>query len=176
MRRLIVSSFVSLDGVIGDPMSWASEYFDEQAVRKSLAVLQRCDAMLMGTNTYQYFAPGWSAATDPYGARITAMPKYVFSSSLTSAEWNNTIVVAADAVTAVTELKQQDGGDLVMYGYGRLAQSFLENDLVDELNIGINPVIVGHGTPIFRPGPKKAMALSAVERSATGVVTLTYSA
>jgi len=176
MRRLIVSSFVSLDGVIGDPRAWASEYFDEQAVQKSLAVLQSCDAMLMGTNTYEYFAPAWSAATDPYGARITAMPKYVFSSSLTSAEWNNTIVVSADAVAAAAELKQQDGGDLIMYGYGRLAQAFLEHGLVDELNIGIHPVIVGHGTPLFRPGPSKAMQLTAVERSATGVVSLTYSA
>jgi dihydrofolate reductase len=174
MRKLIVSSFATANGVIGTPMSWASPYFDDKAAAKSLAVLQDCDAMLMGRHTYEYFVPAWPAATDPYATCINQMTKYVFSSSLPSVEWNNSILVATDAVTAVTELKQQDGGDLMIYGYGRLAQSLLEHDLVDELSIGFFPTLGGEGTLLFRPGKDKTLHLASVEQSHTGVVTLTY--
>jgi dihydrofolate reductase len=174
MRKLIVSSFATANGVIGTPMSWASPYFDDKAAAKSLAVLQDCDAMLMGRHTYEYFVPAWPAATDPYATRINQMTKYVFSSSLPSVEWSNSILVATDAVTAVAELKQQDGGDLMIYGYGRLAQSLVEHDLVDELNIGFFPVLGGEGTLLFRPGKDKTLHLASVEQSDTGVVTLTY--
>jgi dihydrofolate reductase len=84
MRKLIVSSLVSLDGVYGDPQSWAGDYFDEQAVAASLAVLLDSDAMLMGRNTYEYFAPAWSSPSGPYLERINEMRKYVFSSTLTA--------------------------------------------------------------------------------------------
>src|SRR6516162_1153877 len=83
MRRLIVSSLVSLDGVHGDPQSWVGDYFDDQAAEESLAVLLDSDAMLMGRNTYDYFAPRWSSPSGPYLERIYQMRKYVFSSTLT---------------------------------------------------------------------------------------------
>src|SRR5258706_14427541 len=87
MRELIVSSLVSLDGVYGDPQSWASDYFDDQAAEESLAVLLDSDAMLMGRRTYEYFAPAWSAPSGPYLERINEIRKYVFSSTLTAAAW-----------------------------------------------------------------------------------------
>jgi dihydrofolate reductase len=176
MRKLIVSSLVSLDGVYGDPQSWAGDYFDEQAVAQSLAVLLDSDAMLMGRNTYQYFAPSWSSPSGPYLERINEMRKYVFSSTLTSqaVDWNNTTIIPGDPVAAVRELKEQGDGHLVIYGYGQLSQTLLENGLVDELNLVVNPVVLGSGTTLFRPGKRTNLRLVSVAERRNGVVTLSY--
>ena len=141
MRSLIVSSLVSLDGIHGDPQSWVGDYFDQQAAEQSLAVLHDSDAMLMGRNTYDYFAPRWSSPSGPYLERISQMRKYVFSSTLTAAHWNNTTIIPGDPVAAVRELKQQGDRHLVIYGYGQLAQTLLEHGLVDKLNFVVNPVM-----------------------------------
>src|SRR5260370_17812744 len=107
MRKLIVSSLVSLDGIHGDPQSWVGDYFDEQAAEQSLAVLLDSDAMLMGRNTYDYFAPAWSSPSGPYLERINEMRKYVFSSTLTAAAWTNPPIIPANPVAAVRELKER---------------------------------------------------------------------
>jgi dihydrofolate reductase len=174
MRKLIVSSLVSLDGIYGDPQSWAGDYFDEQAAAESLAVLLESDAMLMGRNTYEYFAPAWSSPSGPYLERINEIRKYVFSSTLTTADWNNTKLISGDPVAAVRELKQQGDGHLVIYGYGQLAQTLLEHGLVDELNVVVNPVILGSGTALFRPGKRTNLRLVSVKQRDNGVVTLSY--
>ena len=135
MRNLIVSSLVSLDGIHGDPQSWVGDYFDQEAAEESLAVLLDSDAMLMGRNTYDYFAPRWSSPSGPYLERIYEMRKYVFSSTLTAAERNNTTIIPGNPVAAVRELKQQGDKHLVIYGYGQLAQTLLEHGLVDKLNL-----------------------------------------
>ena len=174
MRELIVSSLVSLDGVYGDPQSWAGEFFDEQAVEESLAALLEADAMLMGRNTYEYLAPAWSNGPGPYLERINEMRKYVFSSTLTAADWNNSTIIPGDPAAAVRELKQQDGKHLMIYGYGRLAQTMLEHGLVDKLNFVVNPVMVGSGTALFRPGKRTNLRLVSVAERRNGVVTLSY--
>ncbi|MCP2336039.1 dihydrofolate reductase family protein [Actinomadura rupiterrae] len=174
MRSLIVSSLVSLDGVHGDPQSWIGDLFDEQAVEESLATLLDCDAMLMGRNTYDYFAPNWSTASGPYLERINEMPKYVFSSTLTRADWNNTTVVPGDPAAAVRELKEQGDGHLMIYGYGRLAQTLLEDGLVDRLNFVVNPVMAGSGTPLFRPGKRTDLRLVSATERRNGAITLSY--
>ena len=104
MRSLIVSSLVSLDGIHGDPQSWIGEYFDQQAAQDSLAVLLDSDAMLMGRNTYEYFAPRWSSPSGPYLQRIYQMPKYVFSSTLAVADWNNTTIFGGDPDEALPRI------------------------------------------------------------------------
>ena len=174
MRDLIVSSLVSLDGVHGAPQSWVGEYFDQQAVEESLAVLRDSDAMLMGRNTYDYLAPAWSSPSGPYLERIYEMPKYVFSSTLTAADWNNTTIVPGDPVAAVRELKAQGDRHLVMYGYGQLAQTLLEHGLVDKLNFVVNPVMAGSGTALFRPGARTSLRLVSVSQRRNGAVTLSY--
>jgi dihydrofolate reductase len=100
MRKLIVSSLVSLDGIYGDPQSWAGDYFDEQAAAQSLAVLLDSDAMLMGRKTYEYFVPAFSSPSGRYLEQINEMRKYVFSSTLTAADWNNTTIIPGDPVAA----------------------------------------------------------------------------
>src|SRR5215467_9106379 len=174
MRNLIVSSLVSLDGIHGDPQSWIGDYFDEQAAEESLAVLLDSDAMLMGANTYQYFAPAWSSPSGPYLERINEMRKYVFSSTLAAADWTNTTIIRGDPAAAVRELKQQGDGHLVIYGYGRLAQTLLEHGLVDQLNFVVNPVLVGSGTTLFRPGRRTNLRLVSVTERRNGAVILSY--
>jgi dihydrofolate reductase len=174
MRELIVSSLVSLDGVHGDPQSWIGDYFDQQAAEESLAVLLDSDAMLMGKNTYDYFAPAWSSPSGPYLERIYEIRKYVFSSTLTAAGWNNTTIIRGDPVAAVRELKQQGDRQLVIYGYGQLAQTLLEHGLVDRLTFMINPVMAGSGTTLFRPGQRTNLRLVSVTERRNGAVILSY--
>jgi dihydrofolate reductase len=174
MRKLIVSTLISLDGVFEDPRSWTGPYFDDTAAADSLAKLQESDAMLMGRGTYEYFAPAWSVATGPYPERVNEMRKYVFSRTLPTADWNNSTVVADDPVEAVAELKKQGDGHLMIYGYGRLSQTLLEHDLVDELVFAIHPVILGKGASISRPAVPRTLQLASVEQRDTGAVWITY--
>jgi dihydrofolate reductase len=100
--------------------------------------------------------------------------KYVFSSTLEHADWDNTTIVGGDAVEAVRELKAGGDGDLVAYGYGALSQALLEHDLVETLTFFIHPIVVGTGTPAFRPGMAKRLRLEHTEARSTGVVTVSY--
>ncbi|WP_225848264.1 dihydrofolate reductase family protein [Streptomyces sp. HPF1205] len=175
MRSLIVSSLVSLDGVHADPRSWVGDYFDEQAVEESLAALLDSDAMLMGRNTYDYFAPLLSSPSGPYLERINDMPTYVFSSTLTASQLrSNTTIIPGDPAPAVRELKEQGDGHLMIYGYGRLARTLLDHGLVDTLKFAVNPVMVGGGTPLFHPAKRTNLRLVSVSERRNGVVTLSY--
>ncbi|MFG6202599.1 dihydrofolate reductase family protein [Nonomuraea sp. JJY05] len=173
-RKLTVAALLTLDGVHAEPRSFAGPYFDDAAAARSLATLQSCDAMLMGRTTYEYFAPAWSAAPGAYAERINAIGKYVFSSTLVRVDWSNTTLVAGDPAETVAELKQQPGGDLMIYGFGRLPRSLLEHDLVDELVFTVFPVIAGTGTPLFRPGQQAQLELMSTKAEPTGAVELTY--
>jgi dihydrofolate reductase len=174
MRKVIESTLVSLDGVIGDPMVWANEYFDEEAVATSLAQLRVSDAMLMGRNTYEMFAAAWPASTGDYADAMNAIRKYVFSDTIADATWTNTTIVRGDVATAVRELKEQDGGDLVMYGHGPLGQALLDDGLLDELRLWIHPLFVGHGNLLSRPEATARLRLLDTEKRANGVVVVTY--
>jgi dihydrofolate reductase len=159
MRKITVGCLVSLDGVTADPQSWATAYFDEDAAQRSLAKLEAADAMLMGRGAYEYFQPAWSVAEGPYMDRINAIRKYVFSSTLDAVDWSNAEPVRGDAVETVKRLE----GDLVVYGYTRLAQALLAHDLVDELDFWIHPVMLGQMKPL---------QLVATEQRPTGVVSI----
>jgi dihydrofolate reductase len=173
-RKLTVSALTTVDGAHHNPMSFAGSYFDDEAAARSMADLESCAAMLMGRNTYEYFAHGWSNATDPYSQRINDIAKYVFSSTLVAAEWNNTTVLSGDVVGAVTDLKKQGGGDLMIYGYGQLSQTLLENGLVDELKIAIFPVMAGAGSPLFRPGQTAPLRLASTRTWPNGTMQMSY--
>jgi dihydrofolate reductase len=174
MRRLIESTLVSADGVIGDPHTWTGEHFGEEAVATALEQLRHTDAMVMGRRTYEMFSKIWAKPDNPYAAAIYGMRKYVFSSTLEQADWNNTQVVGTDVVTAVRELKLQDGQDIVLYGHGSVGQTLLEAGLIDELKLWVNPVIVGTGTLLFREGARTELRLCGTRTTGTGVVILTY--
>jgi dihydrofolate reductase len=173
-RKLVVSALTTVDGAHHNPMSFAGTYFDDAAAAQSLADLEACDAMLMGRNTYEYFAHGWSNATDPYSQRINDIAKYVFSSTLSAAAWSNSKVLPGDVVAAVAELKQQGGGDLMIYGYGRLSQTLLEHGLVDELKIAVFPVAAHAEARLSWPGRNVALRLASTRTWTNGTVQLTY--
>ncbi len=174
MRKIIESTLVSLDGVIGDPMVWANDYFDHEAQADALERLLASDAMLMGRRTYEVFAKAWPALTGEYAGRMNSIRKYVFSSTLERADWHNSTIIRGDVAAEVGKLKQQDGQDLVMYGHGPLGQTLLEHHLLDELHFAIHPVLVGRDTLLFREGEKTTLKLVATKTLGTGVVVLSY--
>jgi dihydrofolate reductase len=172
VRKIIDSAFVSLDGVTEDPRSWA--IFDSDAAAEAVQALQAYDGMLMGRGTYEYFAEVMPNETGPYADALNAIRKYVFSSTLESADWNNSTIIRGDVVTAVTELKQQGGRDLIMYGYGRLGQTLLQHHLVDELRFSVHPVLVGGRAAAGDSGKTLSLKLIGTTSSPSGVVALTY--
>lgn len=159
---VIVSSLMSADGARHAPMEWVGDLFDADAVTGSIQQLKSVDAFLMGRVSYELFAPSWSGGGDPYADALTALPKYVFSSTLERADWANTTLVRTDAVAAVRDLP----GTSLMYGFGRLAQSLLAAGLVDELHFGVHPVTVAPGRTPLR--------LLAADPMANGAVALRY--
>ena len=174
MRKIIESTLVSLDGVFSDPHTWAMEYFDQEAERHALDLLLDADAMLMGRETYEFFAAAFPHQSGNYGARINNMRKYVFSNSLAKADWNNSSIIAGDVVAAAAKLRQQEGRALVMYGHGRLTRTLLAHNLLDELKLWIHPVLLGRGTLVFHEGEKAKLKLVGTRTLGSGVVVATY--
>jgi dihydrofolate reductase len=147
MRKLIESTLVSLDGVIGSPERWSP--FDEEAAQLATAELGHYDAFVMGRVTYERFRANWAPVSgDPYIDRINAMPKYVASRTLSEVTWNAT-PLGGDIVGDVERLKAQPGKDLIKYGTSRLDDVLLRAHLVDELRLWIMPVVVGAGQRLF---------------------------
>ena len=143
-------------------------------MRDGLGQALACGALLMGRTTYEDFAKIWPRRTDPWADRINAMPKYVFSSTLEKADWNNTTIVRGDVVAEVTRLKQQEGGDLLLYGHGLLGETLLKHHLLDELDLSIYPLIVGQGKQFFRQDETATLRLVATKSFSKGIVKLTY--
>src|SRR5579884_849576 len=174
MRKVIEATLVTLDGVIGDPMTWVNGYFGKQAQEVALAQLQVSDALLMGRHTYEMFAAMSEAGTGAYNEKLKSIRKYVFSSTLQRADWNNSHIIRGNVADAVGRLKQEDGQDLVFYGHGPLGQTLLEHHLLDELRLWIHPLLVGSGTLLFRQSEKTTLKLVETKTLEQGVVVLTY--
>ncbi len=174
MRKVIESTLISVDGVIGDPHIWTGEHFGQEATARALEQLRHTDAMLMGRHTYELFSRMWAAPTDEYAAAIHHLPKYVFSSTLREASWHNTTVVNGDVAGTVRALKQRDGQDILVYGHGPVGAELLAEGLLDELRLWIHPVVVGSGRPFFVDGVRAELATADVQTTATGVVIVTF--
>ena len=176
MRSLVNSTYTTLDGVIRDPQDWPSlGGFTDDGGRLQSALLERCDAVLMGRRTYEGFAPVWSARTgDPFGDRMNALPKYVVSTTLTDPTWNNTTVVAGDPVAAVRALKEQPGGDIVQYGFGPVSHALLAAGLIDELRLWVHPFLTGTEGLLHHPGSAGRFELAEVTTLGSGIVVLDY--
>lgn len=174
MRKVIEYTLVSVDGVFsGAALQRFLEYRDDAYLRDGLGQLLACDAMLMGRTTYEIFAKIWPGSAHPWAGRINAMTKYVFSSALARADWNNSTIVRGDPGAQVTKLKQQEGGDLLIYGHGLLAETLLDRQLLDVLDVSIHPMVAGSGDLLFREGQHVNMKLAAV-KGFSKIVKLTY--
>jgi len=150
------------------------DYRDEEVTRDALERLSGSDAMLMGRGTYELFAATWPGQTDEFAQRMNGIRKYVFSSTLAGADWSNSTIVRGDVLAEVTKIKEQDGRDLALFGHGRLAQTLLENGLIDELRLSVHPVLAGAGLPQFSNGRKTPLKLVSAKTFTTGVVVLSY--
>jgi dihydrofolate reductase len=181
MRKIINSTYISLDGVIEDPHLWPpTGPDDETSGGIQTDLLLACDAVLMGRRTYEGFAPVWPTRSgDPYSDHINTMPKYVVSSTLTDPEWTNTSVISGDPVAEIKRLKQAPGKDIVQYGFGVLSHALMQHGLLDELRLWVHPLFVGKARPedlIYRDGPPAIFELRDATALESGNVVLTYAA
>ena len=180
MRQLINSTYITLDGVVEGPHLWPALKggTSDEGDTIQTDLLQTCDIVLMGRRTYEGFAPAWSSrGGDPYSDRINAMRKVVVSNTLTDPQWNNTEVIAGDVVGRVRDLKDDDGGDIVQYGFGDVSRLLLEHGLFDQLQLWIRPQLVGPGDVgdlLYRPGTAATFELVNSRVLSNGIVLATY--
>ena len=179
MRKIINSTYISLDGVIEEPHLWPpTGPGDGAGDRIQTELLLGCDALLMGRRTYEGFAPVWPTRSgDPASDHINSMRKYVVSSTLRDPEWTNTTVIDGDPVGAIARLKEEPGKDMVQYGFGQLSHALMERGLLDELRLWFHPLFVGKGGPddlIYRDGPLTMFELRDTTPLKSGIVILSY--
>jgi dihydrofolate reductase len=186
MRKLVVSEFVSLDGVMEDP--GGAEDYDRggwsfriprgpEGDRFKLDELFAADALLLGRVTYEGFAAAWPDISDDQGfaERMNGMAKYVVSSTLEQAAWNNSTVISGDLAAAITELKRQPGANILVAGSARLVSALIELDLVDEYRLMVYPVLLGAGKRLFADGRQAApLHLREAITVDSGVMMLVY--
>jgi dihydrofolate reductase len=186
MGSIVVTEFVSLDGVIEAPgggedykhAGWTFEISrGDEGDKFKLDETLESDALLLGRRTYEGFAAAWPDRTDEYGFadKFNSMPKYVVSSTLTNADWNNSTILGGDVVEEVRKLKDEVDGMIVVHGSAQLVQALIENDLVDELRLMVFPVVLGTGKRLFgETDDKKSFKLVDSKVVGDGVAILTY--
>jgi dihydrofolate reductase len=191
--RIVVSEFMSLDGVVQAPGGakedtdggfahggWSMPFFDPEAMGAAIGeVMDATDALLFGRRTWQTMAAAWPGrAGDPFADRMNEIPKYVASRTLSQDDlsWNNsTLLPAADVITAVEDLRAKDGKDIQVMGSANLVRTLIGHDLVDEYRLMIEPIVLGGGKGIFPDdGNARALELVATSTSSTGVHICTY--
>ncbi len=182
--KLVVSEFISLDGVIEGPgpndpyehAGWTMQYGCEELMKFKFDELMASDALLLGRITYEGFASAWPSMQDEAGFadKMNSMPKYVVSSSLKKAEWQNSQVISENIVARIKELKEQAGGDLLVNGSSKLVTTLVNNGLVDEYRLLVYPIVLGTGKRLFVDVNKSQLRLAEVDSFKTGVVLLNY--
>jgi dihydrofolate reductase len=178
MRKIVWSEYISLDGVVEEPGKWSIPYFSDDLAEYKSDELAASDTLLLGRITYEGFAAAWPKLEDVEGdfaVRMNTLPKYVVSTSMSEAGWNNSRVIRDSVPEAVADLKRQDGGDILIGGSGALAQTLIAHDLIDEIRMLVHPVTVGEGARLFAGATEQTrFALSGTKTFESGVVALTY--
>jgi dihydrofolate reductase len=179
MGRIVVTEFVSLDGVMEDPGGaedfkyggWAFEFSrGDDGDQFKLDETMGADALLLGRKTYEGFAAAWPERDGEFADKFNSMPKYVVSSTLSDPEWTNSTVLQGDLGEEVERLREKHDGDVVVHGSAQLAQALLERDLVDELRMMVFPVVLGGGKRLFgETGDKKPLRLTDSKTVGDGV-------
>lgn len=177
MRKVIVSTYATLDGRVDDLQDWSVSYNDSGIADYHTELLENCDGLLLGRKTYEAFAAIWPPRSGelPYIDKINSMPKYVASTTLHDLRWENSHLIDGDVVESVAAMKRQAGQDLVLFACPSLMYSLLEHDLIDEYRILFHPVLLGKGRTLLQDVAKR-VDLELVDTSviASKVVVLTY--
>jgi len=187
MRKVTAGLYITLDGVIeapgsGDPTlpgksGWSEPFTNDEIGALILNQIDNCDALLLGRKTYQGFAAFWPSVPDenPFGYRMNNTPKYVVSTTLNSVEWKNSTLLKGNLADEINRLKQQPGKNISMTGSCELVFSLLQQNLLDELQLMICPVVLGVGKRLFKESDvTKSLKLADSRTFSTGVVLLTY--
>jgi dihydrofolate reductase len=184
MGRIVVTEFVSLDGVMEDPGGaedfehggWSFEFSrGDEGDKFKLDEALESEALLLGRVTFEGFADAWPSREGEFADKFNSMPKYVVSSTLEEPEWNNSMVLKGDLADEVSRLKQDLDGDIVVHGSAQLAQALLDQGLVDELRLMVFPVVLGSGKRLFGDtSDKKPLKLTDSKTVGDGVAILTY--
>src|SRR6266446_1820170 len=176
MRKVIVSEYVTLDGVMEEHGGWSFGFGGAEQQQYKFEELFACDALLLGRRTYEGFAAAWPnmPGTGAYGERMNSLPKYVVSTTLSEVTWNATLI-KGDLAEELSRLKQETGQDIVIFGSGELVRTLHERDLIDEYRLMIFPIVLGSGKRLFPGGnEKKVLKLVETRTLGSGVVLLTY--
>jgi dihydrofolate reductase len=183
VRKLIVSEFVSLDGVMeapgGEPThphsGWVFDFMSTEQEQYKLEETREAEALLLGRVTYQGFAEAWPGRGGAFADKMNAMPKYVASTTLKDPEWSNTSVLEGDVPEAVAKLKEEDGGPILVGGSCTLVHTLLRHGLIDELRLMVFPVALGGGKRVFPETPEKTvLKLTDTQVFPSGVLAHSY--
>ena len=175
MRRVIVSTYVTLDGVMEAPEKWSLKFWNDEHAKYAHDQLFASDALLMGRVVYEGFADSWPSRRNEFADRMNSLPKYVVSTTLDEAEWNNSTIVRENVAEEVSELKQQPGQDILMHGSAELMHTLMRHDLIDEYRLWVHPILLGSGKRLFREeSAAKALRLVDTTTFSSGVVILSY--
>jgi dihydrofolate reductase len=181
MSKIVVSEFVSVDGVIDSPggepeferSGWAFQFErGPEGDRFKFDELMAAGALLLGRVTYEGFAKAWpKMEADKFGAKMNGLPKYVVSTTLTKADWNNSTIIAGDVAKEIAKLKQETDGDILIAGSGRLVRSLMEHELIDEYRLMVYPIVIGAGKRLFTES-SRAHPLELIDATKAGETTI----
>ena len=186
MGKIVISTNVSLDGVVQDPDGkegfklggWFSQFGGkdlQEWAKVSLEEALRAEALLLGRRSDEWFAERWSSRSGEWADRLNSLPKYVVSSTLEQPRWSNSTVLKGDVVDEVTKLKQELDGEILVYASYELGRTLIEHDLLDELRLVVYPVVLGAGERLFgEPCEQKPMRLLDTRTIGDGLASLTY--
>lgn len=177
MRKIIVTEFISIDGVVGDPHHWHFPFWSDEMGNYKMTEVQTHDGLLLGRTTYEGFAEAWPNYEDEAGFadRMNSFPKYVVSTTLENPAWNNTTVISGNVVEELLKLKAADGQDIMIAGSVTLINSLLETGVIDEYRLMVHPIVVGKGLKLWSDREASvSLDLRSVEQLPNGVTVMNY--
>ena len=176
MRKVIVTEFLTLDGVMEAPNEWSFPYRSDEAGQFKYDELFASDALLLGRVTYEGFAAAWPSMTDEQGFadRMNGIAKYVVSTTLHKAEWNNSTIISGNVPDEIARLKALPGQDILVHGSAQLIQTLIAHNLVDAYRLLVYPLVRGGGKRLFADGTAASLQLVETKSFSSGVVALTY--
>lgn len=173
MRQIVVTEFVSLDGVIENP-AWTFPYWNDEIATFKGEETEASDALLLGRMTYEGFAAAWPGRVGDGAEYFNGVRKYVVSTTLQTADWNNSVIIRGDVAAALDEIKRQDGTNITVHGSATLVRWLMAHNLVDRYRLLVYPVVLGQGQRLFTAETSARLRLVSTQAFSSGVVGLIY--